>query len=43
MTGLTQSTVSRLEANERPARPSTIRKLADALSVGPGELMKREE
>jgi DNA-binding Xre family transcriptional regulator len=40
MTGVTQSTISRLETNERPARPSTIRKLAEALGVEPKELMR---
>ncbi len=40
ITGVTQSTISRLEANERPARPSTIRRLAEALGVEPKELMR---
>ena len=42
MTGVVQSTISRLEANQRPARPSTVRKLAEALGVEPQELMKEE-
>jgi HTH-type transcriptional regulator, competence development regulator len=42
MTGVAQSTISRLEANQRPARPSTVRKLASALGVEPRELMKEE-
>jgi transcriptional regulator with XRE-family HTH domain len=42
MTGVAQSTISRLEANQRPARPSTLRKLAGALGVEPQELMKEE-
>ena len=40
MTGITQSTISNLELGNRPARLSTIRKLAEALSVEPKELMK---
>ena len=42
MTGVAQSTISRLEAGQRPARPSTLRKLASALDVEPQELMKEE-
>lgn len=42
MTGVVQSTISRLEANQRPARLSTVRKLASALGVEPKELMKEE-
>ena len=40
MTGIAQSTISNLEASNRPARLSTIRKLAEALGVEPSELMK---
>ncbi len=36
-------TINKLELGQRPARLSTIRKLADALGVEPRELMKREE
>ncbi len=43
MTGIAQSTISNLEASNRPARLSTIRKLAEALEVEPSELMKEEE
>jgi transcriptional regulator with XRE-family HTH domain len=43
MTGVAQSTISRLEANQRPARPTTVRKLAGALGVEPKELMKGED
>jgi transcriptional regulator with XRE-family HTH domain len=42
MTGVAQSTISRLEANQRPARPSTLRKLAGALGVEPQDLMRKE-
>jgi transcriptional regulator with XRE-family HTH domain len=42
MTGVAQSTISRLEANQRPAKPRTVRKLACALGVEPRELMKEE-
>jgi transcriptional regulator with XRE-family HTH domain len=40
MTNITQSTISNLEQGNRPARLSTIRKLAEALNVEPRELMK---
>jgi transcriptional regulator with XRE-family HTH domain len=40
MTSITQSTISNLEQGNRPARLSTIRKLAEALNVEPTELMK---
>ena len=43
MTSIAQSTISNLEASNRPARLSTIRKLAQALEVEPSELMKEEE
>jgi transcriptional regulator with XRE-family HTH domain len=39
VTGIAQSTISNLEAGNRPARLSTIRKLAEALGVEPKELM----
>jgi DNA-binding Xre family transcriptional regulator len=42
MTGIAQSTISNLESSNRPARLSTIRKLAQALEVEPSELMKEE-
>jgi transcriptional regulator with XRE-family HTH domain len=40
ITGIAQSTLSNLELGYRPARLSTIRKLAEALNVEPKELMK---
>jgi len=40
MTGIAQSTISNLELGNRPARLSTIRKLAEALNVEPTELMQ---
>jgi len=40
MTGIAQSTISNLELGNRPARLSTIRKLAEALNVEPREFMK---
>jgi transcriptional regulator with XRE-family HTH domain len=40
MTGIAQSTISKLELGNRPARLSTIRKLAEALNAEPKELMK---
>jgi transcriptional regulator with XRE-family HTH domain len=42
-TGIAQSTISNLELGNRPARLSTIRKLAEALGVEPRELMKGEK
>ena len=42
-TGIAQSTISNLELGNRPARLSTIRKLAEALGVEPRELMKGEQ
>jgi transcriptional regulator with XRE-family HTH domain len=39
MTGIAQSTISNLELGNRPARLSTIRKLAEALNAEPKELM----
>lgn len=35
-------TINKLELGQRPARLSTIRKLADALGVEPRELIKGE-
>ena len=40
MTGIAQSTISNLELGNRPARLSTIRKLAEALNAEPKELIK---
>ena len=42
MTSITQSTISNLEASNRPARLSTMRKMAEALGVEPSELMKEK-
>jgi transcriptional regulator with XRE-family HTH domain len=41
--GVSYDTINKLELGQRPARLSTIRKLADALGVEPKELMKGEE
>ena len=43
MTGIAFDTISRLETGKQQAQPRTIRKLADALGVGPRELMKGED
>lgn len=37
--GLTAAAVARIERNEAEPRPSTLRKLAEALSVKPAELI----
>ena len=37
--GVDRATIADLEANKRPARPITRRKLAEALGVEPAELM----
>ena len=42
MTGMSEDALSRLENELRRARPSTIRRLADALEVEPRELIKTE-
>jgi len=36
--GVSRATIADLEADKRPARPSTRRKLAEALGVSPQEL-----
>ena len=41
--GVSYDTINKVELGQRPARLSTIRKLADTLSVEPRELMKGEE
>ena len=41
--GVSYDTINKLELGQRPARLSTIRKLANALNVDPRELMKRKE
>jgi transcriptional regulator with XRE-family HTH domain len=43
LSGVAYDTINKLELGWRPAHASTIRRLADALNVEPGELMKREE
>jgi transcriptional regulator with XRE-family HTH domain len=43
MTGVAFATISRLETGKQDAQAQTIRKLAEALSVEPKELMKGEE
>ena len=40
--GVSYDTINKLELGQRPARLSTIRKLADVLGVEPKELMKGE-
>ena len=40
MTGIAFDTISRLETGKQRAQPRTIRKLAEALSVEPRELIK---
>jgi transcriptional regulator with XRE-family HTH domain len=40
--GVAYDTINKLELGRRPAHASTIRKLAEAMSVEPRELMKRE-
>jgi transcriptional regulator with XRE-family HTH domain len=40
--GIAYDTINKLELGRRPAHASTIRKLAEALSVEPRELMKKE-
>ncbi len=42
-TGVAYDTINKLELGYRPARLTTIRKLAEALDVEPKELMKGEE
>ena len=40
MTGVAFDTISRLETGKQRAQPKTIRKLANALSVEPRELIE---
>ena len=40
--GVSYDTINKVELGQRPARLSTIRKLADTLGVEPKELMKAE-
>lgn len=41
--GVTQATVWRVERGDKPTRPSTLRKLADALKVDPAKLLGDED
>ncbi len=41
--GVAYDTINRLELGKQDAQPRTIRRLAEALGVGPKALMKREE
>ncbi len=41
--GLTPASVARIERNETEPRPSTLRKLAQALSVQPRQLIEGED
>ena len=41
--GLTLAAVARIERNEAEPRMTTLRKLAEALSVEPHELVRRED
>ena len=43
MSGVSYNTIWRLENGVTGAQPRTIRKIARALGVDPGELVKREE
>ncbi len=43
MTGIAFDTISRLETGKQRAQPRTIRKLANALSVEPRDLIKGED
>jgi len=42
MTGIAHDSISQLETGKREAQPKTIRKLAEALSVEPKELLEGE-
>ena len=42
-TGVAYDTINKLELGHRPARLSTIRKLAEALGVEPKELMQGDD
>lgn len=43
MTGLSVDAISRLENELRSAQVSTVRRLAEALRVEPGELLKTQD
>lgn len=40
--GMGKNTVNRMERNLTEPRPSTLRKLSEALEVSPGELVREE-
>ncbi len=42
ISGVARNTISRIERGYQPARPSTAKKLADALGVTPRDLMDFE-
>jgi transcriptional regulator with XRE-family HTH domain len=42
-TGIMRATISRIESNKAEARPSTIRKLAEATGADPGWLLLGEQ
>jgi transcriptional regulator with XRE-family HTH domain len=42
-TGIAEATISRLENGMQQARISTVRRLAEALGVEPGELVAQQE
>jgi len=39
MAGMTREAITRLENSQRPPRPSTVRKLAEAFKIQPHELL----
>lgn len=41
--GVAYDTINKLELGQRPARLSTIRRLAEALNVDPKEFMRRSD
>jgi transcriptional regulator with XRE-family HTH domain len=43
MSGVSYDTITKVENGHREARPATIRKLARALGVQPGELIKGDK
>jgi transcriptional regulator with XRE-family HTH domain len=43
MSGVAYDTINKLELGQRPARLSTIRRLAEALNVKPKEFMRRRD
>ena len=43
MSGVAYETINKLELGQRPARLSTIRRLAEALNMKPKEFMRRSD